>query len=156
MEGGQRNIWWLKAFFGHFLIQTGPHGPPRSQMVLNGQPSVPWVVKIQNGTMISLWEIWLWISKEFVFFISVSFYHQQAWNDPALLEENFWVRFFSTHFFGMLVTISEHISAFCERVVAEFWKEEVSARSWKRRTWHQTRELLSMFIHKWTESESIC
>ena len=29
MEGVQRNIWWFKACFGHFLTQRAPPQPPR-------------------------------------------------------------------------------------------------------------------------------
>ena len=52
LRGGQRNIWWLEAFCLPF---SGTEGPPKSpwgsQMVLNGQTSVPWEVEIKYSTM---------------------------------------------------------------------------------------------------------
>ena len=29
IEGGQKNIWWFEACFGHFLACRGPQQPPR-------------------------------------------------------------------------------------------------------------------------------
>ena len=55
LRGGQRNIWWVEAFFCCFQAMKGPRrtllGPPRVPMVLNGQSSVPWKVEMKYSTM---------------------------------------------------------------------------------------------------------
>ena len=52
LRGGQRNIWWFEAFFLLFLGNEGPPKDPLgSPMVLNGQTSVPWEVKMKYATM---------------------------------------------------------------------------------------------------------
>ena len=52
LRGGQRDIWWFEAFCLLFSGTEGPPlGPQGSPMVLNGQSSVPWEVKIKYFTM---------------------------------------------------------------------------------------------------------
>ena len=51
-RGGQRNIWWFEAFCLQFSGTEGPpKGPQRYPMVLIGQTSVPWEVKVKYCTM---------------------------------------------------------------------------------------------------------